>query len=72
MQGREEILRVHINQRGLPLGDDVRVDQLAAQVGALGCCILLVSGVGNEQLSTAFGRRRAGGPACGAGGILPG
>jgi cell division protease FtsH len=30
-QGREEILRVHINQRGLPLGDDVRVDQLAAQ-----------------------------------------
>ena len=30
-QGREEILRVHINQRGLPLGDDVRVEQLAAQ-----------------------------------------
>ncbi|KAL4443397.1 hypothetical protein ABPG75_011134 [Micractinium tetrahymenae] len=30
-QGREEILRVHINQRGLPLGEDVRVEQLAAQ-----------------------------------------
>ncbi|PSC75856.1 ATP-dependent zinc metalloprotease FTSH 9, chloroplastic [Micractinium conductrix] len=30
-QGREEILRVHINQRGLPLGEDVRVDTLAAQ-----------------------------------------
>ncbi|KAI3426962.1 hypothetical protein D9Q98_006906 [Chlorella vulgaris] len=30
-QGRAEILRVHINQRGLPLSDDVRVDQLAAQ-----------------------------------------
>ena len=26
---------MHINQRGLPLGEDVRVDQLAAQVG---CC----------------------------------
>lgn len=24
---------MHINQRGLPLGDDVRVDQLASQVG---------------------------------------
>lgn len=32
LQGREEILRVHINQRGLPLGEDVRVEQLAAQV----------------------------------------
>lgn len=32
LQGRAEILRVHINQRGLPLSDDVRVDQLAAQV----------------------------------------
>ncbi|KAL4429196.1 hypothetical protein ABPG77_010175 [Micractinium sp. CCAP 211/92] len=30
-QGREEILRVHINQRGLPLGEDVRVEQLASQ-----------------------------------------
>jgi hypothetical protein len=37
VQGREEILRVHINQRGLPLGEDVRVDQLAAQVGGLMC-----------------------------------
>jgi cell division protease FtsH len=36
VQGREEILRVHINQRGLPLGEDVRVDQLAAQVRAHG------------------------------------
>ena len=33
-QGREEILRVHITQKGLPLGEDVRVDQLAAQVQA--------------------------------------
>jgi hypothetical protein len=33
LKGREEILRVHINQRGLPLGEDVRVEQLAAQVG---------------------------------------
>ena len=37
LQGREEILRVHINQRGLPLGDDVRVESLAAQVRLPAC-----------------------------------
>ena len=31
LQGREEILRVHIERKGLPLAEDVRVGQLAAQ-----------------------------------------
>ena len=71
LQGREEILRVHISMRGLPLGDDVRVDQLAAATtGFTGADLAnlvneaaLLAGRGNKGARQhGGGRRRRAGP----------